>query len=383
MKRNYWSKEQIEQLKILFPNTKTDEISKMMGLNYKSIVSKANRLKLKKTKEHKSKMISERNKMIGRDLSLQNLKKISKKYKTKGQFQLFDPSAYTTARKTEHMEEICSHMIKSTSIPQLIMTYIIKSIFKCDIKINDRIVLKPYELDVYLKKYNIGFEYDGKLWHENIKNNDTIKNKLCEKNNILLIRISENNRNYVEDIKLQIINNLSIINSFTKLNIISVDIQNINNIEITEYVNSQILDDEEIKKIISKYTNYHDFIINEQRIYQKLLRMKSIDKYLSKLNKDRIYWNDNKIILEVNKYKTLSDFIKKSYGCYLYCKKNKKEYLYEKLEKKCSYFSIDQVISEIEKYEYLSDFRLNSKKFYSYIKRYKKYELIKNLKRKK
>ena len=41
-----------------------------------------------------------------------------------------------------------------------------KKIFKCDVNINVRTKIKPYELDIYISEYNIAFEYDGKLWHK-------------------------------------------------------------------------------------------------------------------------------------------------------------------------------------------------------------------------
>lgn len=375
---NFWSEKEINYLKVNYSKSDNNTLSIELHKNIKAISSKANKLGLKKSKEHKSKMIAKRNKMVGRDLTLENLKKIAKNYKTRGQFQIFDPSAYTTARRTEHMEEICSHMIKSTSIPQLIMTYIIKDIFDCDIIMNDRTKIKPYELDIYIPKYNIAFEYDGKLWHDN-NSNDTIKNNLCKKENILLLRLPENNRNYIKDIKSQLISKLEDINSFSVLKLNINMIEKIDNNDINEFINSQILDDKLIKDIVSKYTTYIDFKENEPKLYSKLNRMKAINKYLDALERDRIYWTEEKINIEISKYKTLEDFINNSNGCYIYCKRNKIDLSI--LKRKKQTYSINDIINTASKYELLSNFKKDFPKYYVFIKNHKFWEIIKHLKR--
>lgn len=46
------------------------------------------------------------------------------------------------------------------------------------------------ELDVYIPSLNVGIEYDGAKWHQNI-DVDLRKDEVCEKNNINLIRVRE------------------------------------------------------------------------------------------------------------------------------------------------------------------------------------------------
>ena len=53
---------------------------------------------------------------------------------------------------------------------------------------NDRVTLKPYEIDVFLPEYKIGFEYNGKGWHIN-NERDELKIKLSIIKNIKLIII--------------------------------------------------------------------------------------------------------------------------------------------------------------------------------------------------
>ena len=374
-----WNINEISYLIKNYSNKTNSELSIEMNKSESSISSQAYNLNLKKSKEHKSKMIGKRNKMIGRDLSLEKLKKIAKKYKTRGQFQTFDPSAYSTARRTEHMEEICKHMIKSTSIPQITLTFIIEKIFNCNINKNDRTEIKPYELDIYIPTYNIAFEYDGKLWHNN-NDNDIIKNDLCLDKNILLIRIIENNRNYIKDIKNQLINKLDKINDFCNLNIKKKDIKIITDDEIIEYSNSQLLDLDDIKRIISKYTTYKEFKQNEFKLYQKLNKMKALN-LLDKLERERIYWTEEKIKEETSKYLYLDEFIKNSQKCYLFIKRHNLEHLIKKLKRKHIYLNDDIIINESKNYELLKNFKKDKPTYYAYIKRHKKWDLITHLKR--
>ena len=59
-----------------------------------------------------------------------NLKEIAKNYKTRGEFQRLDGSAYSTARRAGYLDSICVHMVVgSYSIPQLTLLYILKKLF--------------------------------------------------------------------------------------------------------------------------------------------------------------------------------------------------------------------------------------------------------------
>lgn len=322
-KETIWSEVMVKKLIQFYPNNKNEDLAKMLNTTKKSIASKSSKLNLHKSKEFKSSLTAKRNKIIGRDLNLKTLKAIAKKFKTRGEFQKKDPSAYTSARASGVLNEVCKHMIKQNySIPQLILSYIIKIIINEDILYNTRNIISPFEIDVYIDKYKLAFEYDGKGWHKN-KRRDKDKDKLCKDKNIKLIRIVENNRNYVTDIKNQLIYNLPNINKYINKTITINDIINIKEHDINNYVNKNILDDKTIISTISKYNNYHDFITNERFLYEKLRRNKCIEKYTSHLKKTKIFWTEALIIIEVGKYKRLCDFIKKSYGCYLHINKNK------------------------------------------------------------
>jgi hypothetical protein len=225
----------------------------------------------------------------------------------------------------------------------------------------------------------LGFEYDGKGWHMNNKT-DLIKNELCKSKNITLIRIIENNRKYESDIKSQLIQNLDIINDICKTNISDQYINNISSEHINTFICDNILDDNKIKQIVSKYTEYKDFRQNETKLYNKLINLKCLDKYTSHLKRTMINWSKNKAIKEIKKYNNLSDFIKKSPKCYHYLSKNNLLNLCEHL-KTNNYFTILDIENEIKKYQYLKDFRVNSPYHYNYIKCYNLYNLIEHLKR--
>jgi len=77
----------------------------------------------------------------------------------------------------------------------------IKSILPSDIEIitNDRTVISPFELDIYIPSKKIAIEFNGLYWHSydhvetmEEKNKHVYKNNLCEQHGIQLISIFEN-----------------------------------------------------------------------------------------------------------------------------------------------------------------------------------------------
>jgi hypothetical protein len=326
---NYWSENEVNYLINNFPNISNIQISKDLKRSIKSIISKSNRLCLKKSREHISKMISKRNKEVGRNLDYVALKEISKKYKTRGEFQLSDSSAYVTARNLNILDDICEHMIKQNfSTPQLILKYILGRLLNSEIMYNTRRIIKTYELDIYFPKFKLAFEYNGKRWHQN----DIIdKYKICTDIDILLINIDENSRKYEEDIKNQIVDNLDIINNRCLTNIIESDVYNIE-VNINELL-SDIIDDKETINICSKYSSFSKFRSENINLYNKLHKIGLINKYTFHMHK-RGGITEDLCIVEVAKYVYMSDFLKKSYRFYIWIKKNKKEYLLQCLKLK-------------------------------------------------
>lgn len=324
-----WNEENIKLLIELYPNIKNVELSKLLNINQSTLETKANSLKLKKSKEHKSKMITLRNKSITRDLSINKLTEIALEYNSRSEFQYKDPSAYSAAQRLKILDSICSHMIKlSFSIPQLMLYQLVLKLIDSNATYNNRQVIKPKELDIYSQKYKLAFEYDGKGWHIN-DNNDKIK--ICKNKNILLLKIIENNRKYEIDIKEQFINYLHIINNITLKNITE---QDVNNIDLS-IVYNDIYNYNDIEKICNKYTNYSTFIKNEPYIHNLLKRQKLIDKYTQHMVRNRVAWSEELIMIEISKYTHLDDFYINSFGCYSYISKNKQyKYLLNNLIRK-------------------------------------------------
>jgi len=382
MSRYKWTKEEEELLIKIYSDERNADISKMMNIDISKIVLKASSLKLKKSKEQKSRNIANRNKLVARDLSFEKLKEIAKKYKTRGEFQRLDSSAYTTSRRAGYLDEICSHMVVgSYSIPQLTLFYILKKLFVDDnIEYNCKSIIKPYEIDIYIDEYKIGFEYDGKLWHIDNKL-DIVKDEMCKNENITLIRLKENNRKYSADIKNQLIENIKIINNVCNKKFKEEDIISIEDNDINDFINDEIVDDNLIIETISKYTNYNDFRKNEINLYNKLIKRGVIEKFTSHLIKDRISWSEEIAISEISKYTNLSDLIEKSPNCYNYVMSNNFKYLLKDLIKKHNTYTDSDLENEISKYEYLKDFREKSIKHYGHIMKNKMNYLIENLKR--
>jgi hypothetical protein len=322
-----WNDNEIRYLIDNYSNMFNFELSKTLNRSETSIYVKANKLGLKKSETHKSKCISKRNKMVGRDLTYELLSSIAKKYKTRSEFQKNDPSAYSSSRNKKIIDSICSHMVsKSFSVPQIILRDILIKLYGIEnITYNNRQVIKPYEIDVYISKYNIGFEYNGKRWHEN-NVRDNLKKIMCENNKITLITINERNREYVNDIKTQLIENIN------KLNL-NITPEVISNILINNPYNG-VYDIEDLRRVAESYDDFTLFYKNEQSIYNKLRKLGLLEQYTSHMSRKRNKRSLNDVIEKLNKYHNLKDLRTMDYGTYLYIMKNKLYYLISDLKQK-------------------------------------------------
>jgi hypothetical protein len=264
-----WNKESEKYLIENYCDITNKELCELLKISEKKLTSKAYRLGLTKSSDHKSKMIGRRNKMVGRDLCYDTLKVIALKYKTRCEFQSKDSSAYSSAQKSGILDEICSHMIiQAFSIPQLIMRDILDKLLKTPSTYNNRKVLKPYEIDVYYEELKLGFEYNGRGWHKN-NERDELKLKKAKEMGIMLINIDENNRKYESDIKNQIIKNLPLINKQTRL---SLTPYYVDNIKISD-VYSLVYNFEDMFNVAKKYSNKKEFRLNDRKTYDKLYKL--------------------------------------------------------------------------------------------------------------
>jgi very-short-patch-repair endonuclease len=199
---NNWKQDEIDKFIDLYPNNTNKELSILFNKSINIISHTARNLKLYKSKEYRKNL---KNRYV--HMSYDELCNISKKYKTLSDFKKYDNLAYSKIEKLDIKDDICCHIIpQHFSTPQLILKFLVSKIFNTNnILYNTRKIIKPYELDIFLPDFNLAFEYDGIHWHKDKKDVDELKNEMCEKLNIQLIRITEktkSNKNYIYSIKM-------------------------------------------------------------------------------------------------------------------------------------------------------------------------------------
>ena len=120
---------------------------------------------------------------------------------------IFEQKIYTTNFNKEYwgMPRClnCFPIDKSYSNLQKEVLDFIKSIYHGQILENNKTIIKPYELDIYLPEKRFAIEFDGIYWHneENKpKNYHLMKTELCNGKNIHLIHIFEDEWLYKQDI---------------------------------------------------------------------------------------------------------------------------------------------------------------------------------------
>ena len=106
----------------------------------------------------------------------------------------------------------CNPLKNNVSFDEKHLLNFIKENYNNEIIINDRQNIKPFELDIYLPDLKLAFEFNGVYWHNELNKTDDyhfIKTELCEKQNIQLIHIYEDDWIYKQDvIKSMILNKL-------------------------------------------------------------------------------------------------------------------------------------------------------------------------------
>jgi hypothetical protein len=216
-----WSNEEVEMLKEKYEIFTNKELSVILNKSTRNVARKLKELSLYKNLDKVRNIKSRINKENGTDLSYDYVANISKKFTTKNEFYQFETNVYNKAVKEGWLKEITNHMIvKRVSLPQLILKDILEFIIDADCSYNDRTVIKPYEIDCYFPTFKIGWEYNGRYFHTDEK--DEFKVKLCLDKGISLFSINEKSktfRKYEKNIKNQLIKQISDINQLTGLNI--------------------------------------------------------------------------------------------------------------------------------------------------------------------
>lgn len=259
----------------------------------------------------------------GRRLTDEALREIAEKYKTRSDFQNADSSAYQTARKRGHdfLDSICDHMIVgSYSKPQLYCKVITEKLLGEKCMYNTKSIIKPYEIDVYFPTFKLAFEYNGKGWHfeDDVIERDKIKRKMCDELGITLIVISETNREYENDVKNEIIQNLDIINKVTNNSITENDVFSVDCSDVYDHV-FKIKNLEDLDDKIAECDSIADFMRKHKPEYDVLMK----NNKLSLLDsiRTRIEYSDEDLLekcLEISDY---SDFLRNYPKLYHRCHK--------------------------------------------------------------
>ena len=94
----------------------------------------------------------------------------------------------------DNMDSGCPECSKGNrvSLQETIIYYYIKRYFKDAVQSYSDKTIGLTELDIYIPSLNVGIEYDGTKWHENIER-DRKKDKICKDNYINLFRVREPN----------------------------------------------------------------------------------------------------------------------------------------------------------------------------------------------
>jgi hypothetical protein len=259
----------------------------------------------------------------GRRHTEESLREIAKQFKTRTEFQKADGSAYHCARfrGKEFLDSICDHMVKGPySTPQLICKHIMEKLLDVNCLYSTRKIITPYELDVYFPEFKLAVEYNGRKWHlkEIASKRDEIKKELCLQNGITLIIVKENNRDYENDVKNQLIENLVIINKLTNNNFTERDIKKIDCSDVYEDI-IKTKDIDEIKRKISECSSIKEFQKKHVSEYNFLRR----NKKLELLNEIRIIeqYSDEELLKKCKEITDFSIFSKNHSNLYHRCKK--------------------------------------------------------------
>ena len=131
--------------------------------------------------------------------------------KCKKNFLINSGNSYFFRRKNN--QEICTNcnpLEKFWSNDEKELLDYIKSIYSGEIIENNRKIIYPYELDIYLPELNLAIEYNGLFWHSSEKVNKNyhkMKSNLCKEKGIHLIHIFEDDWRYKQEICKSILSN--------------------------------------------------------------------------------------------------------------------------------------------------------------------------------
>ena len=119
----------------------------------------------------------------------------------------FESTYYFLNRRKNNGAEICTvcnppYSISESSFQIDVRTFIQKN-YDGVVICNDRTIISPLELDIFIPELNLAFECNGIYWHNELHVEPYLhqfKTNICEKNKIKLIHIYEDDWNFKGDI---------------------------------------------------------------------------------------------------------------------------------------------------------------------------------------
>ena len=304
-----WSQEELELLKEKWVNNTPKEVYKFFpNKDSKVVHRKAATLKLKRSEEvydkiseEKRRILTIRNKTVGRDMTYEFAKTEALKYRTKTEMYKNDNSLYQFIYKNGHWDDLCSHMVNfQFNYSQMFLYTIMCELFPNEeVKYNDRKTIKPLELDVYIPSLKLAFEYDGSHFHsqDDVTARDARKEELCKQKEITLYRVKEirEQRHKPENFILEQVTALGFDCSH-------LDVQN-----LVEKTFSRQMSGDTIKDVVSQYSSYKEFIRGEKLLSDRLRKRGLLDKYVNHFT-DRRSLTDQEIADLVNSYSDKGSF---------------------------------------------------------------------------
>ena len=113
-------------------------------------------------------------------------------------------SALSDNQKAQMSEYFETTKTSGTSFTEKEVVAYVKSIYKGEVRENDRTLIAPKELDIYMPEKNFAIEYDGLYWHSEAQGKGQSyhlnKTKMCMEKGIRLLHIYENEWRDKQDI---------------------------------------------------------------------------------------------------------------------------------------------------------------------------------------
>ena len=168
------------------------------------------------------------------------------------QFNIHLKTLRTRNNNKHNICTICNPITKFVSTIENDLLNFIKENYQDKIIINNRKIINPLEIDIYLPKLKLAFEFNGMYWHSELnkdKNYHKIKTDLCLEKGIDLFHIYEDDWNHKQEIiKSIILNKLNIFKIIDEVEIREVD-------DVKEFLHNNSLENYDYELNIGLFHN--------------------------------------------------------------------------------------------------------------------------------